>query len=99
MKKDISIRENRIVARGEVSGHSHIITGECEMDEDNDVLTIKAGKDCVIKHLLETPFVNEGLEVWTKEHADIPLKEGSTYQVIQQIEYNPYEKAIQNVKD
>jgi len=92
-------RTNRILSRGEVSGHSHIITGECEIIRDGDNVTIKAGKNCVIKHLLEQPFIEEGREEWTKEHKDIPLKEGNTYKNIQQIEYNPYEKAIRNVTD
>ena len=99
MKKDTNNRQNRIIARGETSGHSHIITGECEIEESNNSLIIKAGKNCAIKHLLEIPFIEEGVEVWTKEHNDISLKEGNSYKVIQQMEYNPYEKIIQNVKD
>jgi hypothetical protein len=39
------------------------------------------------------------LEVWTKEHKDIPLKEGESYEYIQQVEYDPYSKLIQTVKD
>ena len=97
MKK--SERINRIVARGEVSGHSHIITGDCEIVRQAEEIIIKAGKNCVIKHLLEKPFVEEGREVWTGEHRDIVLRPGGSYKLIQQAEYNPYEKTIQNVKD
>ena len=92
-------RESRIVARGEVSGHSHIITGECEIVRKAEEIIIKAGKNCAIKHLLEKPFVEEGKEVWTQEHKDIPLTDGESYKFIQQIEFNPYENAIRNVKD
>jgi hypothetical protein len=99
MKRDLTNRNARVIARGEVSGHSHIITGECNIEDRKDGVYVKAGKNCAIKHLLELPFVNEGLEVSTKEHGDIPLQEGTTYKYIQQIEYNPYEKAIQKVKD
>jgi hypothetical protein len=96
---DAPERMNRIVARGEVSGHAHIITGECEITKTGEVVTVKAGKDCAIKHLLEIPFVEEGKEVWTQEHTDIPLRQGESYQIIQQIEFNPYAKAIRNVTD
>jgi hypothetical protein len=97
MKK--SDRINRILARGEVSGHSHIVTGECEVTRNGETIIIKAGKNCAIKHLLEQPFVEEGREEWTGEHTDIQLKEGEIYQKIQQIELNPYEQAIRNVTD
>jgi hypothetical protein len=99
MKRDLSKRESRIITRGEVSGHSHIVTGECTIEDREDGVYVKAGKNCALKHLLEQPFLSEGLEVSTKEHGDIPLKEGDTYKYIQQVEYNPYEKVIQQVRD
>jgi hypothetical protein len=99
MKRDLTNRVSRIIARGEVSGHSHIITGECTIEDREGEVVITAGKNCVIKHLLEQPFVEEGVEIWTKEHTDIGLQEGSSYLYVQQQEYNPYEKAIQRVQD
>lgn len=99
-KRDVTKRGNRIIARGEVSGHAHIITGECDIvEQDNNVVVITAGKNCAIKHLLEKPFIEEGFEVWTKEHKDIPLQEGCNYQYVQQVEYNPYESVIRRVQD
>jgi hypothetical protein len=92
-------RENRILARGEVSGHSHIITGECEIIRNGEDVTVKAGNNCAIKHLIEKPFVEEGREEWTGEHTDIPLRAGETYKNVQQVEFNPYEKVIRNVQD
>ena len=92
-------RLNRIIARGEVGGHSHVITGECIIERNRKSVIIHAGKNCAIKHLLEQPFVEEGIEVWTKEHKDIDLIEGESYEYIQQIEYDPYSKLIQNVID
>jgi hypothetical protein len=97
--RDITKIENRIIARGKVSGHSHIITGECEIFEKENDVYVKAGKNCAIKHLLEQPFVEEGVEKWTEEHADISLKEGVTYKYVQQVEYDPYEKVIRSVQD
>jgi hypothetical protein len=92
-------RENRIIARGETSGHSHIIIGECTIERNKESVIIHAGKNCAVKHLLEQSFIEEGIERWTHEHTDIPLQEGESYEYIQQIEYNPYEKLIQQVKD
>lgn len=99
MKRDLTKRSSRVIARGEVSGHSHIITGDCCIEDREDGIYVKAGKNCAIKHLLEQPFVEEGVEVWTKEHTDIPLLENTEYKFVQQQEYNPYERAIQKVSD
>ena len=92
-------RLNRIIALGEVSGHAHIITGECDIIRNNESVIIKAGKNCAIKHLLKKPFIEEGKEIWTKEHEDIQLEEGQKLEIVQQIEYNPYEKEIRKVTD
>ena len=97
MKKEE--RKNRILARGEQSNHSHVITGECEIVRTKESVIVKAGKNCAIKHLLEKEYIEEGVEVWTKEHSDIPLSNGEAYECVQQIEFNPYEKAIQKVQD
>ena len=92
-------RTNRIIARGEVSGHSHIITGECTIERIQEKVIIHAGKNCAIKHLLEIPFVEEGVEKWTGEHKDITLTAGQSYEYIQQVEFDPYSQLIQNVRD
>ena len=92
-------RGRRFIARGEVSNHSHVITGECEIETKEGNVYIRSGKGCVIKHLLEKEFIEEGVEIWTKEHKDILLREGGVYKFVQQIEYNPYSKLIQQVKD
>jgi len=97
MKK--SERLNRIISRGEVSGHAHIITGDCEIIRKDESVIIKAGNNCAIKHLLEKQFVEKGIEIWTKEHKDIPLKRGRSYKFVQQQEFNPYEKVIKKVTD
>jgi hypothetical protein len=99
MKRDMTKRVSRVIVRGETSNHSHIITGECEITEENGDVIIKAGKNCAIKHLIESVFIETGVEQWTREHADIQLTEGEMYKYVQQTEYNPYEKAIQNVRD
>ena len=90
--------ETRIVARGEISNHAHIITGDAEIFELENERYIRVNSSAVIKHLLETEFVNNGVEVWTKEHTDIPLQKG-VYKYVQQVEYDPYAKLIQQVRD
>lgn len=99
-KRNLNDRKARIITRGETSNHSHIVTGDCEIMEDtNGDVIIKAGKDCAIKHLIESVFVETGVEQWTKEHNDIILEEGQSYKYVQQQEYNPYSKLIQKVQD
>jgi hypothetical protein len=96
--KTIEQRKNRVVASGN-SGHSHIITGECEITREGETVSIKTIKNCHIKHLIEKDFVESGIETWTGEHKEIPIPDGETYKVVHQIEFNPYSKLIEQVKD
>lgn len=84
-------RINRILARGEVSDHCHVITGDAVVKTEFDgKRIIEVGdKGAVLKHLIESHWVESGTEKWTHEHNDIPLKKGN-YEFIQQIEYDPY---------
>lgn len=68
-------RKSRIIARGEFSNHSHVITGDCEVETVKGKIIIHVNDDqnACLKHLLETEWLN-GKEVWTKEHKDISLK-------------------------
>lgn len=95
-KKELT---NRIIARGEVSNHSHVIVGEVEITRNSDgrILIEVGNEGAILKHLLETEWM-QGKEVWTQEHKDIPLEKG-TYEFVQQIEYDPYEDIIREVKD
>ena len=107
--------KNRIIARGEGSNHSHIITGDAIVKNENGEILIEVGNEgCVLKHLLETSWL-DGREEWTGEHADIDLTElpdqvrhgdvlldrvgKRTYKCIPQMEYDPYEDLIRQVKD
>ncbi len=113
--KNLNDRSNRIIARGEFSDHAHIITGDCKIFEDNGDIFIKPSKNCAIKHLIESIFIEQGVEKWTEEHTDISLAElpaqvrhgdvflerinKNTYKYIQQIEKDPYENVIRAVRD
>lgn len=90
----------RIVARGEHSGHSHIITGDVlvEKKEGKVIVTVTEDSNACLKHLLEKPYLLEDKEVWTGEHKDIALPCGKYEFVIQQ-EYDAYKDYVRNVVD
>lgn len=92
-------RKNRIIARGEHSGHSHIAVGDCEVkrNKSGEVIIQVGEEGAFLKHLLESAWM-EGNEIWTKEHSDVKLEPG-TYKYIQQNEYDPYEDVIRQVRD
>ena len=89
---------NNIIARGEVSGHSHIAVGDVDVLELDGEIYLDVKGEAAIKHLLEEAFVNEGKEVWTGEHADIKLEPG-VYQYVAQIEFDPLTNKLRDVED
>jgi len=91
-------RENRIIARGEISDHAHVVVGEAVVTQSGDEITVEVLGKASIKHILESNWVNEGVETWTKEHTDIELSPGK-YEYVPQIEYDPYEDEIRKVVD
>lgn len=92
-------RLKRIIARGEFSGHCHVITGDVIIEEKNNKLyvTVTEDSNASLKHLLEKNWM-EGIEVWTKEHTDIELEPG-LYEFVQQKTFDPLLKRIQNAID
>lgn len=93
---NIQERKKRIIARGEHSNHSHIITGEVEFDSQGRII-VGENSNAVLKHLLETEWM-QGNEVWTGEHTDIKLTPG-TYEYVQQKVYDPLTKRIEDARD
>lgn len=98
-------RMKRIIARGEHSGHDHIITGDVEVCEEHVpgmgrriVVTVGEDSNAALKHLLEKPWLEEGREEWTKEHKAIPLPAGEYTFPIQK-EYDVYNDTTTNVWD
>jgi len=90
--------KHNIIARGEVSGHSHIATGAVDVYEKDGEIILDVHGEAAIKHLLEEAFTKTGKEVWTGEHADIPLPKG-TYKYVPQVEFDPYDEVIRAVRD
>jgi hypothetical protein len=107
-------RKSRIRARGEHSGHSHIITGEALVINEFGEVLIDVLGNCAVEHLLEDAWMN-GEKVHTKEHAAIELTEmpayvrqgdiflekvgERTYRFIQQQVYDPLSKRIEAARD
>jgi hypothetical protein len=89
-------RQQRIIARGEHSNHSHVLTGDITFTPDGKII-VGEDSNAVIKHLLETDWL-EGREVWTGEHTDITLQPG-IYEYVPQIVYDPLEKRIEAARD
>ena len=90
--------KNNIIARGEVSGHSHIAVGDVDVYELDGEIILDVKGEAAIKHLLEEVFVKENREVWTGEHTDIKLEKG-TYKYVPQVEFDPYDEVIRRVAD
>ena len=91
-------RKNRIIARGEISDHCHVIVGNATIERTEDKVTVNVEDGgAYMKHLLESKWL-EGVEQWTQEHADIYLEPGE-YEYIQQVEFDPFEKIIRRVVD
>ena len=88
--------KKRIIARGEHSGHCHVITGDIQFDSQGRIVVVD-DSTAVLKHLLEKEWM-DGKEVWSGEHADIKLAIG-TYEYIPQMVLDPLSKRIEAAKD
>jgi len=90
-------RKKRVLARGEFSNHCHVITGDIEFDNQGRIVVCE-NSNAVLKHILETAWLEEGKEIWTREHKDIKLEPG-VYEFIQQQQFDPLEQRIRAVAD
>jgi hypothetical protein len=91
-----SEREKRILARGEHSGHCHVVTGDVEFNSQGRIV-VGDDSNAVLRHLLEKDWM-EGKEVWTGEHHDIKLAKG-VYEYVPQVVFDPLSKRIEAAKD
>lgn len=107
-------RLSRIIARGEFSGHSHIITGDAVVRNEHGQILIDIEGEASIEHLLEHSWI-EGEKVHTKEHDAIRLTEmpeqvrqgdiflekiaNKTYRFVQQQVFDPLTKRIEQARD
>jgi len=94
---EIEERKKRIIVSN-ATGHAHVVTSDCTVEVEGNETIIKTVKDCFIKHLNESSFL-AGSEVWTGEHHDIKMQDNTTYKLVRQREYDPYEKVANNVLD
>jgi hypothetical protein len=95
LPKDLKKAKNNLLVEGEATNHAHYAE-DCEVltDESGNLFldSTKELSDIAIKHLLMDS------KQWTGEHTDVKLPPG-TYKVTIQRCYNPFEKAIESVKD
>ena len=98
----------RVFARGEHSGHAHILVGDatdiCVSDEEI-TFEVPEDADVLVRHLLEEAWTNRGEEIsiFVKEqgrdgHKDIHFEPGK-YRVQRQIETDPLTNTIRQVMD
>jgi hypothetical protein len=68
-------RKNRIIARGEHSGHSHVVTGDAKVTRNSkgEILIELGNEECALKHILESNWLENESQVWTEEHNDVNL--------------------------
>lgn len=107
-------RRSRIIARGEHSGHSHIITGEAVVRNEHGEILIDIIGEASLDHLMEDSWI-EGKKEWTKEHhshdlskMQTPVRQGDiylekvgekTYRFVQQMVFDPLSKRIEAARD
>lgn len=89
-------RKKRIIARGELSDHCHVVTGAIEFDAKGRLI-VGEDSNAAIKHLIESAWL-EGKEQWTQEHHDIALPPG-TYEYVPQLVFDPLSKRIEAARD
>ena len=93
-------RLRRVVARGETSNHCHVVCGDDVLvrEEKGTTMISVSSNGAVLRHLLEDVYVETGVETWTGEHTDIALPQGD-YRYVAQMEFNPLDETIKQVKD
>ena len=96
--------ENRIIARGEWSDHSHVITGDADIYEDeNGKMYVSVGKKgAKLQHTLESQLpknLSSNNDLRVADHKIIELEPNTVFEVNIQNEYNPYSKLFEQVRD
>lgn len=98
-------KESRIVARGEWSDHSHVITGDAEIyQDDKGKMYVSVGKKgAKLQHTLESKLnfstLSKEQDLEVADHGIIELAPNTVFEVSIQNEYNPYSKLFEQVQD
>lgn len=92
-------RMARILAVGETTNHCHIIVGDVDISTTDEGTVLMVGPDgALIRHVLQSAWVEKEEQVWTKEHKDITVEEG-TYDMVPQINFDPLTKRVERARD
>lgn len=97
-------KDSRIIARGEWSDHSHVVTGDAKIFESEGKLYIGVGENgAKLQHTFESKLdfmtLSEERDMEVADHEIIELPPNSCFEVNIQNEYNPYSKLFEQVKD
>lgn len=111
--EEIEERKSRILDRGELSDHCHVVTGDVKVETTakGTIINVEDGV-AVMKHLIESEYL-KGNEVWTKKHADLPLTEklnrhgdvllkkvsDTSFELIKAKERDPLKNIVRRVRD
>jgi hypothetical protein len=101
LPEDATLSEERIVARGEHTDHSHIVYGEAARiyhTLQGEMYVDTREGAAIIRHVLESRH-QQGIQIWTGEHRTLLLPHGKVYQIKQQSEYDPYSRMMWGVMD
>jgi hypothetical protein len=88
---NLKVKDNNIIALGEVSGHGHVLKNGLLLEDENGDMYVDAQMDAIVEHV----YTTTGMPA---EHKPVLLEKGF-YKVIQKRQYDPFEKAIQRVLD
>lgn len=85
--------KEQIISHGETSNHCHRVTDDVDVLEDGEEKFLVVNESGKLEHVLVS-----NPKTWTGEHKPIDLPAGK-YRMIQQKEYDPYERHVRNVQD
>lgn len=92
LPQDARPSDERVLARGEHSDHSHVVYGRAAKvyySEEGAMFVDTREGAAVIRHVLESRH-HKGEQQWTGEHRTLFLPKGKIYTVRQQSQYDPY---------
>ena len=92
------------VALGELHNHAHIVTGDCELYEDDEALYVKTGNGkSWVQHTFESLLTQETytkqFPVEVADHMPKELLPNTVYKIGIHQKYNPYQKVWEKTVD
>lgn len=89
----ISTKKDKAVAYGEHSGHAHVATKGANIFEIEGRMFVVTGEDGGMLEHIHLPTGKKA------DHSPLQIPPNACYEVVLQNEYNPFDKAMQQVLD